>query len=462
MSAREPVPPSNHDPLITDQKDRENETSRIEPRSLRKPAPHPPSQLAIDDLTIAACYPELSDPPPGFMLLAPKLGRPDLYGLAPAEGLFVTFCPATRLVTLRVSVPRWLRQSPFNYPLVPIKSVEDLRPRDLALKLAAALSIRVSAFGPDPELRFPVRTWAVTRVAYAADLHVNDPLSTISGCRTLKRRYQGNVRTFGNPVSTLQWEAKGKLRVQIYAKAEELRARKVHVDDQPQLDLLAVRAYRVIRFETSLLCVRSIRALWSLQGKVPTLQLMSDPLVARMVLSAQVDRLRLHEAADAPGGASIYERSRQVRARLDQEVAQPSGCLPRTNRLTAARARTLSNVYFQACGHRPAEIAAFLGVSASAVSAALRDLEALGLVPDGSDAGNLGHAAREVLDQLRPHLLEEPPNFDHWKGRTFVVDPPWADDDPEEADDDAVLDLGSGACVMDLDEEAELQHLLGQ
>jgi hypothetical protein len=311
----------------------------------------------------------------------------------------------------------------------------------------------VSFIGDDVERRFPVCIWPVLRVAYACDLHVVDPLATIAGCRDLRRRHQARVQTFGLPTSTLQWASR-HLRVQLYAKAVELESRRRTTADADRtvLDALVKDAQHVLRFEVTLLGARASRdLLWMRGGNLPSLQVMCDPLIARWAITSQVDRLRLRESDGAPSVANLAERSRQLRARLDHEFRCPSGRLLRTKRLTRARLKQLALVYFLGCGHRPAEVARFLDVSASAISDALRDLEALGLPPDGTRDGNLGDAVREVLEQIEPHLLDGFPNLRHWAGRTPTVAPPWVEDE-----------AGDLAGVMDIDDEAEVRALLAE
>jgi hypothetical protein len=354
-TARNSTSPSNHSPLVAESRDREPVTSSFEQESRSNPTQLPPSQVGIDDITIAARIPELTEPRPGFMPMDPVRGRPDRLWASRADGaLYITHCPATQIVTLRISGPRWIRGTAYNYPLAPLQSVDDLRPRDLARELAAALSVRVSFIGNDVERRFPVRIWPVLRVAYACDLHVIDPLTTIAGCRVLRRRHQARVQTFGLPVSTLQWASR-HLRVQLYAKAVELESRRrtTAEAERAELDALVKHAQHVLRFEVTLLGARAIRdLLWLRDGSLPPLQVMCDPVIAQWAITTQVDRLRLRECDDAPSIANLADRSRQLRARLDHEFRCPSGRLLRTKRLTRARMERLAIVYFLGCGHR--------------------------------------------------------------------------------------------------------------
>lgn len=452
-TSRDSLSPSNHDHSIAELEDREPITRRFEQEFSGNLLRLPPSQIGIDDITIASRIPELTEPVQGMLPMESVGGRPDRWWTTRANGaLCITHCPAAQLVTVRISVPRWLRVAPHNYPLHPITGVDALRPKDIARELALALSSRVTFVGSCLEQRLPIRIWPVLRVAYACDLHVADPLATLAGCRALRRRHQGRVQTFGFPTSTLQWASK-HLRVQLYAKAVELenRQRTTLPEERPALNRLVEHARHVLRFEVTLLGVRAVRnLLWVEDGRLPTLQLMCDPPIACLAVSRQVDRLRLRETGDAPSAASLGTRARQLRAHLQHEFAYPSGRLLRTKKLTQPRLERLVLVYFLACGHRPAEVASFLGLSGSAVSDALRDLEALGLQPDGSSEGNLGDAVREVLEQLEPHLLDSFPELDHWAGRTTLVGAPWAHDEADDIDG-----------VMDIDDEEELRVLIG-
>jgi hypothetical protein len=87
------------------------------------------------------------------------------------------------------------------------------------------------------------------------------------------------------------------------------------------------------------------------------------------------------------------------------------------------------------------------------------NLEALGLSPDSSDEGNLGSGARDLLEQLKPHMLDGFPDLQHWKGRQPFTSAPWADSEGSESAP-ARQSLGPDICVQDIDEEVEFLDLL--
>lgn len=379
--------------------------------------------------------PDVADVPPGFLPLRPVPGRPEQYGRPLAEGsLYATFSPATRIAFLRVSVPRWVAGSPCNFPLVPLGGVDDIEPNALAKEVARAFRLPVGELTQDLERHVNLCMWAVTRVDFAVDLRVADPLLTLSGCRGFRRRHQGQVASWGNPVTTVQWASK-QVCVQVYSKAAELRARSRSASASISDDLFE-QAEKVVRFEVRLRRVRAIRDLFGLVSGLPVLRLVAHPTIASHAITHQIDRLRVYESYRAPVAGTVSQRARLIRSRLAEEIAHPSGALTRRSRLTPRRARTLAAVYFLASGNKGSEVADLLGVSPSSVSDALRDLEALGLAPDTSDTGNVGNAASEIFDQLEPYLLGEYPDYrTELSGKDVVVDPPWAHllDDQENA-----------------------------
>src|ERR1039458_9658255 len=214
----------------------------------------------IDDITIAVKIEGIGDRPTEYMSPLGFLpGRPAQWGAPRADGaLFITYCPSTSVSTVRISVPRWVASQHVNYPLVPIQGVDDLRPREISAHALAALGVAIPS-DVDPETYFPVRTAAVTRVSYAADLRVSDPIQVIAGCTGLSRRNPASFTSWGSPPSTIQWASKS-LGVKMYSKGLELATHRMkHEGDMAHLNSLIASASKVMRFEVSFRRVRALR-----------------------------------------------------------------------------------------------------------------------------------------------------------------------------------------------------------
>lgn len=322
----------------------------------------------IDDLTIAAKVEGLGDYPTEVMSpLGLVPGRPAMWGAPRAHGsLFVTYCPATSLVTCRISVPRWVGDQVVNFPLVPIKAVDDLRPSDVASHVIAALGATIPC-GADPEKYFPIRGAAVTRVSYAVDISVSDPLQIISGCAGLPRRNPATFTSWGMPPETIQWRSRS-LGAKFYAKGLELQHQVKNDGDTRQLNGLVAAAKRIVRFEVSFRSVRSLRDLFGLSdARLPNLALMCGPQVDRYALGREATRLRLYDSYSISESKSYASIVRRVATVLREAQAQlESGDLDRLGRrrtLTADRIWDLGAAFFWLAGFGPGDLSSWTGRS---------------------------------------------------------------------------------------------------
>lgn len=417
----------------------------------------------LDDLTIAGRVDGLDDVPEGMGPLDPVRGRPDVFGASCCQGiLFVTFCPATKIVTVRISVPRLASSWPqrVNFPLVPLRSVEDLGPDCIALEVSKALHL-----GPllqdEIQERLPLREWAVIRSSHAVDLNVPDPLKCLMGCLGLQRRHEGQRTLFGSPISTVQWASR-PLRVKLYAKGLELRSRvrRARSDEAArELEHRAEEAERVLRLEVSFLQVRSLRGLLGWDAPfLPTLSLMCDPLIDRWVITREADRLRLcDEQADEDPRVFFPGRVRNVGTRLLQvqrDLADGGCTMGRRKTLTPARLWDLAAAFFLLSGYKVHELASMSGRSPSALAEMQAELRELGIAPDASFSGTAAASVSEIMKGLRPYILWDGfPNFSHWKGRVGRVEAPWAEGEENEVEpepESGVVDVDDDSIVQDV------------
>jgi len=416
----------------------------------------------IDDITVAASVSGIDQVPFGMLPLKTVAGRPDTYGVSCGRGLFVTFCPATRVVTVRISVPRWLHGHPVNFPLRPIAGVEALRLDRLAQEVAGALGLRLSSIGDEARRRLPLDRWAVIRASFAADLLVRDPVRSVEGAIGIDRRHGGRRQLFGRPLSTIQWSSRS-LRSKLYSKELEIRShRRSDPAEANVLRQLAEQATRVLRFEVSFLQVRALRLLFKKPALLPTLSLMCDPFVSAFVLEREAIRLRLDEDPHAIENESFGARVRRIVAVLDQaqrDLASGGQTLGRRRSLSDQRKCDLILSHILGSGLvTPAAVAAFWGVSESAVRELFSELRELQIPPDASPAATLGVTCRDIWDALVPHLPTDEArerNLEHRRGRgdNFVA-APWAvqpldDNDHSCETDEETGDAEDGLSIED-------------
>ncbi len=406
----------------------------------------------IDDIWFAGVAPlGVGDDPPGFVPGVAVPGRPRKLVARRAHGaIIIEFTPTSRLVTVRLSVPKWLSQSRLcNYPLVPIRGVEDLRVRAIQSELARAFGLRLSAIGTDFDDNFPIRRWVVTRVCFAWDIPITDPCCVINACESLQRRWPGTPKRYGQPTETLQWGEKTKApfhTVTLYAKGIELakEARRLRDPaDRETVRRIAEGALGVVRFEVGFHRVRPLREWMDLpSGQLVTLAFMCDPRVGRWALTREAQRLRLDEeyASDAAGPLSVQVRHvvgvvTERRRRLEATGSERVG---RRASITSGRMEQLMVSYFLLSGYTPGEAASILERSASALRDLQSDLREMGLHPD-RNLGGLGIAVAQLQAGLAPYLLADiPPRFEPWETRrdeVYAV-PPWVEGQAPDGDDD--------------------------
>jgi len=421
--------------------------------------------MPLDDITIATRF-DLGNIVPTGMIQLPHIpGRPEMFGVARQNGiLFVTYTPATRIVTLRISVPRWLAGHPVNFPLVPIASVEDLRPHQLARELAQALGVREA--GDDLDELLPVRRMPVIRVSYALDLRFDDPVRIVQGLMGVERRNGGLFKPFGRPrITTVEWASK-TLSAKFYAKGIQLlteRRRSRNETTNAVIEELASQAENVLRFEVTMKQVKAVRGLFGtrpgtrtpmLGTMLPTVALMCDPRIDGWVLTREAIRSRLNERYEGLDRVTFPVHVRHVVGRLrtaQASLAAGGRTLGRRGVLTPERVTRLFLTYVYASGFEVAEVADLLGLSVSSVRELVRELRELGIPPDGSPFATLGAAVRELAEQLDPHMLANiPPNLRDWNVRAAFVPGLW--DEPVEEHDAVEDDPAEDVDVAGIDE----------
>lgn len=408
----------------------------------------------IDDITIAARVDGLEGVPDGMLPQMRLIGRPETHGTAREHGrLYITYCESTHIVTVRISVPRWLRGTPVNFPLALINGVDDLRLRGIAQHVLSALGKPVSDARRAADI-LDLPRWAVIRVSYAVDLRVLDPINSVGGCMAIHRKHGGRPIARGCPPSTIEW-ASDSLCAKLYDKQLEIRThRGADEEEQAELDSIARRAARVLRFEVSIRQVRAMRAVFkafNVADRLPTLALMCDTYVDRWVLTREADRLRLAESYESLDTESFGARARAVLAVLDDAqryMGRGEKLLERRRVLTDERKRDLFMCHVLGSAHvQVARVAEYWGRSRSAVNEMYQELRALGIPPDASRLGTLGAVAEEIGNILDDYLLPAGSGdlkaiLAHWEGRSDMFVPaPWADGGVFDEDDaSGVLD----------------------
>jgi len=318
-----------------------------------------------------------------------------------------------------------------NYPLVPIETVDDLRPRDVAAHAIAALGATIPT-GADPKTYFPVRGAAVTRVSYAIDLNVSDPLKIITGCAALARRNPATFTSWGMPPETIQWASKS-LGSKFYAKGLELKHRAKNDDDKRRLGGLIACAERAVRFEVSFRGVRALRDLFGLSDtRLPNLAIVCDPHVARYALGREATRLRLYDAYSFCESHNYGAIVRHVVATLRNAQARLAkgelNGIGRRKTLTDARLWDLCAAFFLFSGFTPNALSSWTGRSRASLDELRSELRQLGIPPDRSISGGLGEAATEVAELLRQYVDFDFQNEKAWTTSTAAATAPWSSD----------------------------------
>jgi hypothetical protein len=388
----------------------------------------------LDDATFVGRVEGVSGPPEWMAPVATAPGQPARRGISPCNGLFVSVWE-TGLVSVRLSVPRWLTGHPVNYPLVPLRGVYDLDLRRLRLAIVEALNLRVSAIGSDLAERLPIERWAYIRGSYAVDLPVSDPIRVVQGCLGIRRKYAARFDAHGSPtISTVGWHTKS-VSAKLYAKGLELED---HLDgrtpERHVIERLAKAAERDLRFEATFRTVQGVRRLFGnvIGHHLPTLALMSDPCIDGWVLAREADRLRLFEPQTGGDRTTFPAHARLVADALrkaQERLARGEAVLERRKSLTPDRITDLIANYFLGAAHTPAEIASMLGKSLASVREAQAELRAIGIPVDASPFATMGSSVSEIANALDPYIPETwPPKLTGWPRGTGLVVPPWHDD----------------------------------
>lgn len=370
----------------------------------------------IDTVTVAWIS-DLAQVPRGMTRMKGAEDRPPRFGVSRQDGaLFVTYEPSSRMITLRISVARWVGGGAINWPLVPLRrGVEDLRLGHLAEQVGAAIGIPTSRFGSKLSASLP--SFAVTKVSYALDVEIQDPVGTARACMEIQRRHGGRLCAWassGRSVSTAQW---GKhRRFQVYAKGVEL------ADVQRDLEA-AARARSVLRLEATYETAEAVRdgLLWGevTRGCLPSLGGACLPWVVHRTLWFELYRMRMFDelaedvAPDATDGfPSRLRRAVSVirDARADLAAGRRAS-VGRRKSFTDERVGQLVQAFSLAsAGYTAREINGLVGWSPRALSELLSELRELGLPPDSTYGGTLTETMRELREAVATAFpdVEEP------------------------------------------------------
>lgn len=309
------------------------------------------------------------------------------------RGCILTLCDETRLVELRISIPRafgqWTGPS-YNFPLVRADEIRFLNLRSISTFIAHSLGFRQEKLDP---VRFVgLAKWPVKKIAYAVDARLGDPddvYPTILALTRIHRAHQGEHQVWGPPGkrNAVQFAGGDRYRAMFYAKEDEVRARirklkKAGVEfGEVTRDFraeVAEQARGVVRFEVSLLGVTRIRQVLGWPAPMmPTFELMVRREVGDFVLAQELRRLRLHDLAslspDKDG--DIIDVTRAVLEATAKFNTSTGAKNSRRTRISPVRALAMAQLYLLA-GRLPLEAIARAAHDGDALGlSTLRDLE---------------------------------------------------------------------------------------
>jgi hypothetical protein len=371
----------------------------------------------IDEITFCGPAPDdlgAGEIPAGFTPKPRKPGRLPQWARSIEHGAVWIGCePDTRIIEVRLSVPRWLnRQKLVNYPIPQILTVSDLKLPLLARTIASALGVRISAVGDDWVSALPLHRWAVVHVSYTADLPSSDPGVVLGGLQGIRRSHGAKVNAVGNVTESLRWKASG-VTTRFYDKGAEIRSHwRKHPEHRELLDTLAMHASRRIRFEVAVTGAKAIRTLLRKvlrfpRTSLPTLSFMCRPEVAAFAWRREVDRLGLWVHHTPTSAETFGGRARRVGLSVDalRKSVTKQNQFRKRQSMTKARVRDLIVAHFLLSGMRTKEVANIVGWSEGKVFDLLADLKEGGLLPDSSPSGGLAEAANAIVNALAPYLL---------------------------------------------------------
>ncbi len=315
-------------------------------------------------------------------------------------------------------------------------------------------------------------TWIVRRVAYAADVQIEEAGAFVGEVAALPRKRRTQVHVWGRPgrsAHAAQWDASG-VRVQFYRKDLQLERRLKNLrtnddalgrDPRTGLTRVAERARNTVRLEVTLGNLRAIRTALSLDApSAPTFRLMALRETGDYIFGRELSRLRLlgvrddavHDPDVGQGDPAMPERLREESARMRSLYERFLVALRSDNQSEAARAspisptrlRNLFATYLLKGAYTHEELLGRCGYATSTLSKDLRELDRLGLPPTGTPSSEIQSwlevymgRLRAVMPGIRTELGELPKSPDG-----LVRDVPWADDD-DPTDDAGELDVTS-------------------
>lgn len=427
----------------------------------------------IDDITIGLALPE------GLRVNVPDVlhGRDVVVGtehnnrrrrevefkLHRRHGMVLKHVGEADEVILKLSLPRLLGNQPYNFPLHPVRSIDDIDLVPVVTFVREALGIA--------ELPAPLDRWPVIRWAAALDVDVGDAglLSTMHGLFTVQRGHAGHAQSWTNRngLTGIQWGTKGNRRAMVYNKAAEILERtprrtrsgqepygRLEEDRLRERDArraLAEQAANILRFEVTLDAAKPIRKVFNWEAPAtPTFRLMAREDVQHLVLGQELRRLQLFGLAELDDGEvdhpDIVEVLRQLIVRIQAfNVAAPD-----------AEHFGLSAAYRLAMFHltdglvRRRQVVEWNNGSGTSTLSAMRaDLRLLGLAPLAAAPGLDHHRwlvrfARSVRERLTDIPEEVMVNVHDAYRDGLAADAPWCDllrdaegmrlDPPEEDD----------------------------
>lgn len=458
--------------------------------------------MSIDDISIAIRLPEhvrvrLRPVAGGERILEGTqrndlLGRDVDFSVLRTRGMILKFIPETRIVVLKLSIPRLLRANQhYNFPLHPLRESRYLNAIPIATFLIDALGLprpRVrpgfSAADPREALPVPLERWPVIRAAYALDVDVGDGgvLETLRAFSTLNRENAGQGTTWRsrNQMTGVQWGTAGASRTMVYSKGAEILQRCPRIrreqgpygrlgedknEDRDARRALAKAAANVVRFEVTLDGAAAVRSLFGMPSPTtPTLRLMARRDVQHFVLGRELARLRLHQLHDIGDAEAnmpdVVNLLREV-CRAGRAYNEGPRRARQRTRISLARVYMLMAFYMTEGRVSRQQVVEWFGGGESTLKAIAADLRRLGLPPLATTSMEPHRRLRHFMDIVGQQVSAFPgtlPEFEREVDALYAdglaADAPWT----EEIDRSEI----EGMTLDDDDIEDQVERLAGE
>jgi hypothetical protein len=299
----------------------------------------------------------------------PRLGRSLQWERVTGPGFWLGWCEEIRACQLLLSITRIHNFNAAgytsNFPLHDFATIDDMNLADTSVAVLGLLGVPCG--GLDPVRRLGLPSWIVRRVAYTADVHMEEAEAFIGEVAAVPRKRHTEVHTWGragHSAHAAQWEASG-VRVQFYKKDLQLRQRlkKLRTGDdallrapRTHLEQVAEKARNVVRLEVTLNNLRAIRTALHFEAPAtPTFRLMALRATGDYIFGRELSRLRLLgvRGEDVEVEAQVAEDAQDgvgVRARLTEDRARTRSLYDRFiqaqetyNQTDAGRQRPISH-----------------------------------------------------------------------------------------------------------------------